>query len=205
MADIFDEVSEELQRDNMTEFWNKYKYAVYGVAALVVAIVGSFSGYKEYIIESNKENSAQFDKGVEALQDGNISALKQVIFEGEAGYAILSAMKLAQYNIAEGNYKEASEALKPIATKKNPPYSNLATLLYALYSDEDTAKMLVLVQPETEEGKPWRHQALMVAAELSLRAGNENDAKAYLEKLTGDATAPTSTMVLARQILTTLK
>ena len=205
MADIFDEVSEELKRDNMTEFWNTYKYAVYGVAGLLVVGIGSFSGYKEYITEVNKENSALFDKGVNQLQSGDVSALKQVIFEGEAGYATLSAMKLAQYHIAQGRFVEASEALKPLMESENAPYNSLATILYALYSDEDTIKMLALVKPEMEDGKQWRHQALMVGAELSLRAGNTTDAKTYLEKLTGDATTPTTTLALARQILSTLQ
>ena len=205
MSDIFDEVSEELKRDNMTEFWNKYKYAVYGAAALIVVGVGSFSGYKEYITDVNKDNSAQFDQGVKGLKDGNVATLKQVIFEGEAGYATLSAMKLAQFHVEQGNFKDASQALQPIMGKKNPPYSNLATILYALYSGEDATAMAQLVKPETEAGKPFRHQALMIAAELSLQAGNDSNAKSYLETLTNDKTAPTATMVLARQILTTLK
>ena len=205
MSDIFDEVSEELKRDNMTEFWNSYKYAVYGAAALIVAGVGSFSGYKEYMSDVQRDNSAIFDQGVEGLKDGNIATLKKVIFEGDTGYATLSAMKLAQFHIEKGNYSDASQALQPVMKNKNPPYSNLATILYALYSDEDATAMAKLVKPETESGKPFRHQALMVAAELSLRAGNDADAKSYLQTLTADTTAPTSTMVLARQILGTIQ
>ena len=205
MADIFDEVSEELKRDNMAEFWNTYKYAVYGVAGLLVVGIGSFSGYKEYMTEVNKENSALFDKGVGQLQAGDVSALNQVIFEGEAGYATLSAMKLAQYHIAQGRFVEASKALKPLSESENAPYNSLATILYALYSDEAPVKMLALIKPEMEDGKPWRHQAFMVGAELALRAGDDSTAKVYLEKLTGDATTPATTLALARQILNTLQ
>ena len=205
VSDIFDEVNEELKRDNMTEFWNKYKYAVYGVAGLLVVGIGSHSGYKEYKTGIQKENSQLFDASTTELASHNIADLKKIVFEGDTGYATISAFKLAQFHIQKGNYKDAADVLKPITELNNEPYSELAIILYALYSTENTAQTLAMVKPLSEPGKQWRHQALIVTAELALRSGDETIAKTALETLTNDATTPMATLTLARQIQSTLK
>ena len=205
MADIFDEVSEELKRDNMTQFWDSYKYVIYGIAGLIIVGVGANSGYNEYMAGEQKENSALFDKGVTQLTGNNPALLKQLTVEGDAGYATLASLKLAQSYISTEKYKDAAAVLKTLSRTGEDPYKQLAKILYALYSDESPAKLLADIKPETEAGKPWRHQALTVATELALRANKTDDAKAFLVMLSNNTSTPTATRNLAKQILITLK
>lgn len=205
MADIFDEVSEELQRDNMSHFWNTYKYFIYGVITLIVVGVGANSGYNEYKTSVQKENSTQLDAGSRALNTNNNPQLLQTLADdGDAGYATLASLRLAQSYIAKGQYAKAAAELKALSTKGQEPYNQLAKVLYALYSDEQPAVLLPQIIPETAPDKPWRYQALMVAVELSLRAGDTDKAKGFLTTLSTDTSAPVTSGSLAKQILATL-
>ena len=204
MADIFDEVNEELKRDNMSQFWDTYKYAIYGVITLIVVGVAINSGYKEYKTNLQKENSAQLDSGIDALSENNIQILQTLVAQGDSGYATLASLRLVQSHIANAHYDKATQELKVLSETGETPYNQLATILYALYSDESPAVLLAKITPETAPEKQWRHQALMVAVELSLRMGDTDKAKEFLTLLSEDTSTPSSSRNLAKQILVIL-
>ncbi len=45
MADIFDEINEELKQDRQAVLWQRYGKYVIAVAVLVIAVVGARQGY----------------------------------------------------------------------------------------------------------------------------------------------------------------
>ncbi|MEK9728860.1 MAG: hypothetical protein VW417_02835, partial [Alphaproteobacteria bacterium] len=45
MADIFDEINEELKQDRQAVLWQRYGKYVIGVAVLIIALVGARQGY----------------------------------------------------------------------------------------------------------------------------------------------------------------
>ncbi|MGB1911528.1 MAG: tetratricopeptide repeat protein, partial [Candidatus Puniceispirillaceae bacterium] len=48
MADIFDEIEEELKQDRLNSLWAKYGKYLIGFAVAIVALVAGFQGYKSW-------------------------------------------------------------------------------------------------------------------------------------------------------------
>lgn len=204
MADIFDEVQDELNQDNRTQFWNTYKYAIYGGIALIVLGVAGNSGYQEYKTGIQTENSAQFDAGLTALDESNTDILKSLSQNGDVGYATLASFRLVQTHVENGDYAQAHAQLQQITETAPEPYNQLANVLSILYSDGNPAERLAQITPHTAEGKPWRHQSLIIATELALQAGNTTHARGFLQTLSNDTSTPRGMRSLAKQVLTTL-
>ena len=67
MADIFQEVDEDLRRDRATALWRRYgKYVVAAAVVLVLATAG-WSGYRHYRDQQRQEAGVKFT--VERLAD----------------------------------------------------------------------------------------------------------------------------------------
>ena len=48
MADIFDEVTEELRQDQFKEIWKKYQKLIFLSLFLIITLVGGYKGYEYY-------------------------------------------------------------------------------------------------------------------------------------------------------------
>ena len=57
MTDIFDEVGEDLRRDQLKRMWQRYSGLVYGAAALIVVGTGIYEGYEAW--STSRANSAE--------------------------------------------------------------------------------------------------------------------------------------------------
>ena len=73
MADIFDEVSEELKQDQLIKLWKKYSKLI---IILILLIIISLVSYQAYVIWNKKkieEISEQYFQALEKLEDKNYS------------------------------------------------------------------------------------------------------------------------------------
>mgnify|MGYP006203302045 CR=1 FL=1 len=57
MADIFQEVDEDLRRDKAAEWWKKYSLYIYATAAVVVIGVAGYQGWRAYDLKLRGERS----------------------------------------------------------------------------------------------------------------------------------------------------
>ena len=70
MADIFQEVDEEVRRDKAAEFWKKHQNLILGLAVLIVL---ASAGFRYWQYEKEKAEQAagdQFQAAIAALQAG---------------------------------------------------------------------------------------------------------------------------------------
>ena len=73
MADIFDEVSEELKQDQLIKLWKKYSKLI---IILILFIIISLVSYQAYVIWNKKKIEAiseQYFQALENLEDKNFS------------------------------------------------------------------------------------------------------------------------------------
>ena len=70
MSELFDEVDEEVRRDQLKKLWDKYSIFIIALALLVVAGVGGWRGYQYLEAKKAAEAGAAFDRAVE-LSDQN--------------------------------------------------------------------------------------------------------------------------------------
>ena len=100
MADIFDEVSEDLRKDQYKQIWLKYKKIIISFISIFIVSVLSFK-YVEYYLEKKKiENATLYFEGLQEIENKNYGKaevlFKKLIENADLGYKVLSYFKLAR-------------------------------------------------------------------------------------------------------------
>ena len=99
MADIFDEVSEDLRKDQYKQIWLKYKKIIISFISIFVLSVIAFK-YIEYYQEKKKiEIATLYFDGLKEIENKNYDKaevlFKEIINNADLGYTVLSYFKLA--------------------------------------------------------------------------------------------------------------
>ena len=93
MADIFDEINEDLKRDKMHELWSRYgKYVIIAVSLVVIG-VGARQGYTAWQDRKATEAAAIYHQALKA--DDTASALVAQLDTLSPGYAMLAQFRVA--------------------------------------------------------------------------------------------------------------
>ena len=191
MADIFDEIDEELKRDRTQELWTKYGKYVMAAAAAVVLGVGASQGFGAWQ-RSQAEASANLYH--QALAGDDARAQLQDTVDGLTdGYALLARFRIAAAFAAEGDMLASEKAYNALASDGSIPtlYQQAAQLMAVMNApdDSDTAALQERLAPLVDAG-PWQPLALELSAALDLKAGDRSAAIAKLETLIDLAETP---------------
>ena len=108
MADIFDEVSEDLRKDQYKQIWLKYKKFIISFASICVLSVVAFK-YIEYYQEKKKiEIATLYFDGIQEFENKNYEQagviFKKIIEDADFGYQVLSYFKLAKINFIKKDF-----------------------------------------------------------------------------------------------------
>ena len=74
MADIFDEVSEELKQDQIKKIWHDYSKYIISVSIILLASGLGYFFYDKWKIEKLEVSSSQFFSGLEKLEEKNFQS-----------------------------------------------------------------------------------------------------------------------------------
>ena len=138
MADIFDEVSEELKQDQLIQLWKKYSKFI---ITFFILLVLSVSTYKVYMIWNEKkltESSEQFFSGLEKLDNKDFEKSAEIFLNSSLdqkdGYRVLSIFGLAHSNFENGKISEMVSNYQTIYEDKTIGnyYQDLARILSVL-------------------------------------------------------------------------
>ena len=69
MADIFDEINEELKQDRMSALWARYGKYLIAVAGLVIAVVVFTQTYKQWQANQNEQAAETFYQAMMGDED----------------------------------------------------------------------------------------------------------------------------------------
>lgn len=125
MSDVFEEVNEDIRRENQIKLWKKYGPWVIGACVLVVAAVGGNQFYKNYQISQAVSASNAYTAYVDSLnEDGATGAsgadqLAAVEQSAHAGYVFLGKMSQADAYARDKNLIEAVKLYDIIAADVN--------------------------------------------------------------------------------------
>ena len=110
MADIFDEVSEELKQDQLVQFWKKYSKLIITIIFLIILSIVSYQAYIMWNKKKIEAISEQFFQALEKLEDKNYSESQNLFLNNsqsyKSGYNILSLFGLAEANYQSGKINE---------------------------------------------------------------------------------------------------
>ena len=171
MADIFDEVSEELKQDQLIKLWKKYSKLI---IILILFIIISLVSYQAYVIWNKKKIEAiseQYFQALEKLEDKNYSKSHSLFLNNsqnhKSGYSILSLFGLAETNYQNGKIDEMILNYKTIYDDENIDiyYRNLSRILSVLKDNSSSfEQQKLLLEPILNS--PSKLQVL--AAELEV-------------------------------------
>jgi hypothetical protein len=190
MADIFDEVSEELKQDQLKQIWNKYsKYIISVAFILFISVLGYFF-YDKWKLEKIEVSSSQFFSGIEKLEKkeflSSIEIFSKNVDQAHQGYKTLSLFGIAEANFKIGKVDEMILNYKSIYENQNIDvyYRDLARLLSVMkdnVSSYETQKKIL----DPILNSPSKLQLLAAELEIMLliRFNKIDEAKLSISKL----------------------
>lgn len=185
MADIFDEIDEDLKRDRAQELWARYGKFVIAAAAAVVLAVGSLQGYKTWT-QSRAESAANAYQAALA-SESVVAALDATLPELTDGYTMLAQFRIAGEKAAAGDLADAETGYLALSNDKSiaPLYQQAALLLSVMSApaEADTKELQDRLAPLVSAAGPWQGLAMELSAALDLKTGDRAAAMSKIESL----------------------
>lgn len=198
MADIFDEVGEDLRRDKLNQVWRKYGAAIIGIAVLIVLGVAGWRGYDYWQARQAAEASDAFLAALQKAEDGvNKEAADDLLafaLEAPGGYRTLARFRAAAEQNAAGDAAAALKSFELLAAdgSLSAELRDLARVraAYIALDTEDLAAVKARIEPLLADGNPWRHSAREVLAIATVKAGAWDEARTTVSALVADPLTP---------------
>lgn len=212
MADIFQEVDEELRRDKATEWWKRYSLFIYAAAAVVILGVAGYKGWQAYDQKLRGERSDSYAEALTFIDSGDTAgaeALLEALSDPTAdGYPLFAALTQARLAAESGDTATAEQIWRRLANdgSSGEAMKQLGALLAVLRQMDDgdpaalRGELLSLAAPEA----PYRFTALELLAVLALREDDQEAAREHLIKITDDPAAPNGSRSRAAELLASL-
>jgi hypothetical protein len=210
VADVFDEVEEELRQANALKLWKKFAPLIVGAA---VAIVIGTSGWVFWQDHQRKRAEADALRFVTASDLAGTDAERAVVElralarDGKPGYAALARFKEAALTL-DRDRAQGLALFRQIAadTSLDAQLREGASVVAALLAvDGEAAADLTrsVAALQTPNGA-WRHAAREVEALALLRAGDKAKALEIYRSLADDLSAPAGLRQRAAEITAAL-
>jgi hypothetical protein len=199
VSELFDEVDEEVRRDQLKKLWDQYSIYIIAAAFLIIAGVGGWRGYQYLEAQKAAEAGAAFDKAVE-LSEQNKHAEAEAAFNDLAakapwGYRMLARMRAAA-EVATRDPQAAAKMYDDIADDRSieAEQRDLARVRAAgLLLDKSTyPNMLARLEASAAPGGTFRHTARELLALSAWRANDAAAARKWLDLIAGDGETPPS-------------
>ena len=199
MSELFDEVDEEVRRDQLKKLWDRYSLYIIALMILIIAGVGGWRGYQYVEAQKAAEAGAAFDQAVE-LADANKHAEAEAAFadlaaKATSGYRVLSRLRMA----AEAANRDAPAAAKmydEIAADRSVGVAeqDLAKIRAAqlLLETASYANMKERLEAAAAPGATFRHTARELLALSAWRANDAAATRQWLEVIANDGETPPS-------------
>lgn len=184
MADIFDEINEEMRRDRTSALWAKYgKYVI----ALAVAVIVVVAGRQAYVGYERSQSATAANAFYSALQtEDSTAALADL--DLPAGYTMLVQFRQAAALADAGDAAAASDAFLALAerTDIDAIYRDIARLISVQVApaEADVAALEARIADMAGLAGPLQALALETTAGLALRRGDEEAARNALQQIT---------------------
>jgi hypothetical protein len=206
------EVDDELRRDQLTTFWERW-----GVW-LIVGIVGALALFGGYLYWQHHQNQAAGADGekLQAVYDSlganqpaqAAKPLAELAGSGRPGYRAAAEFTQADILLQKNDFKGAAAKFAAVAadTSLADPFRNLA-LIRQTAAEFDTLKPQVVIErlrPLAVTGNPWFGSAGEMVAIAYLRSGRRDLAATMFSQVARDNDVPDSIRQRAVQMAGTM-
>jgi hypothetical protein len=199
VSELFDEVDEEVRREQLKKLWDKYSIYVIAAALLIIAAVGGWRGYQYLEAKKAAEAGAAFDAAVD-LSEQNKHAEAEAAFSKLAtsapwGYRMLARLRAAA-EVATRDPQAGARMYDDIAADRGmgAEQQDLARIRAAglLLDTASYPSMLQRLEPATKPDATFRHSARELLALSAWRANDTAAARQWLDMIANDAETPSA-------------
>jgi hypothetical protein len=199
VSELFDEVDEDVRRDQLKKLWDQYSIYIVAGALLIIAAVGGWRGYQYLEAKKAAEAGAAFDKAVELSEQNKHTeaeaAFTELAAKAPSGYRMLARLRAAA-EVATRDPKAAAKLYDDIAADRSIGASeqDLAKVRAAglLLESASYPSMLARLEPATAPGATFRHTARELLALSAWRANDTAAARQWLDMIASDGETPPS-------------
>ena len=197
MSDIFDEVDEEVRREQIKKLWERYGNLVVALALLIVVGVAGWRGYQYWQDKKAAETGAKFTAAALLAEQGKHEeaekAFAAVAAQGTAGYRVLARLREAAA-LAARDPKAAVAVYDDIAANSSTsqPLKDFAAVRAAtlLLDSAPLAEITRRLEPIAAAGAPFRHSARELLAFAAWKAGDTAAVRKWTALIRSDQETP---------------
>ncbi|MGE0660237.1 MAG: tetratricopeptide repeat protein [Reyranellaceae bacterium] len=207
MADIFQEVEEDVRREKAARLWKRFAPLVIGLAVAIVLAVAAVTGWRQYVASERAKSSDRYSAAIDLAAGGDrtaaIEQLAALARDAREPYATLARLRQAGL-MSEAGDKAAGAVFAEAAEKTDDPlladYARLMEVVQSIGS-EDAKSVIARLEPMAAEGKPWRSLANDYIAFLAYDSGDVARARAVWEQIVKDERAAPTQKQRANELL----
>ena len=200
MTDIFQEVDEEVRREQLKKLWQRYGHYLVALCVLVVAGVGAWRGYQWWEAKQAAQSGAAFEQAVGLAEAGKHqeaeAAFAKLATDGTAGYRVLARLREAA-ELARSDRKAAVGAYDEIAADRNAGQviQDLAAVRagFLLVDTVPYSEIRARLEPLTAADRTFRHSAREILALSAWKAGDITAARQWTDMIMTDPQTPAGT------------
>ena len=118
MSELFNEVDEDLRRDQLKKLWDRYSLLIIAGAILIIASVGGWRGYQYFEAKKAAEAGSAFNAAADLAEQNKHAeaeaAFAKLMATAPSGYRTLARLRLAA-EIAARDAAAGAKAFDEIA------------------------------------------------------------------------------------------
>jgi hypothetical protein len=193
VADIFQEVDEEIRREQLKKLWERYGNLLVAACVLIIVGVGAWRGYQWWQTKKAGQSGAAFEQALTLAQAGKHkeaeAAFAKIAADGTAGYRVLARLRAAA-ELVPTDRPAAVKAYEAIAANKGlgQTIDDLATVRAGILL-VDTAPYSAMrqrLEPLTAADRTFRSTARELLALSAWKAGDMKAARKWTDMIMTD-------------------
>ena len=197
LADIFNEVDEEVRRERLRRLWDRYGLFVLILAILFVVGIAGWRGWEYYQNQRAAEFGAQFEAATALVEAGKFAEAEKdfakIAADGNRGYRVLARLREAEAAIPRDRAAAVAQFDAVAAdTSFDQRFRDLAAVRagLVLVDTASFADMEKRLEPVAAAGRPFRHSARELLALSAFRADDKKALQRWSELISGDGESP---------------
>ena len=199
MSELFDEVDEEVRREQLKKLWDQYSLYIIAAAILIVAAVAGWRGYQYLEAQKAAEAGAAFEAAIELVEQNKnaeaVAAFDKIATTAPSGYRMLARLRAAG-EVAARDPKAGAKMYDELAADRSigAEQQELARVRAAglLLDTETYPNMLQRLEAAAKPDATFRHTAREMLALSAWRANDTTAARQWLDLIANDGETPSA-------------
>jgi hypothetical protein len=200
VTDIFQEVDEEVRREQLKKLWDQYGNYLIAVCVLVVVGVAAWRGYQWWEAKQAAQSGAAFEQAVTLAAAGKHqeaeAAFAKLATDGTAGYRVLARLREAA-ELSTTDSKGAVAAYDEIAADKSAGQiiEDLAAVRagFLLVDTAPYSEIRDRLEPLAAADRTFRYSAREILALSAWKANDVTAARQWIDMIMIDPQTPAGT------------